>query len=47
MTLNRYIPGYFAALALTVAVCAAAVFAVNAAVDPMWYFGGHKVGKVN
>ena len=47
MTLNRYIPGYFAALALTVAVCAAAVFAVNAAVDPMWYFGGNKVGKVN
>lgn len=47
MTMNRYIPGYFAALAATVLACAAAVFAVNAAVDPMWYFGGNKVGSVN
>lgn len=47
MTLNRYIPGYFAALVLTVAVCAGAVFAANAIVDPMWYFGGNKAGSVN
>lgn len=47
MTMNRYIPGYFAALVATVLACAGAVFAVNAAVDPMWYFGGNKVGSVN
>ena len=47
MTMNRYIPGYFAALVATVITCATAVFAVNAAVDPMWYFGGNKIGSVN
>lgn len=47
MTMNRYIPGYFAALMATVIACATAVFAVNAAVDPMWYFGGNKIGSVN
>jgi hypothetical protein len=47
MTMNRYIPGYFAALVATVIACAAAVFAVNFAVDPMWYFGGNKVGTIN
>lgn len=47
MTMNRFIPGYFTALAATVIACAAAVFTLNAAVDPMWYFGGNKLGSVN
>ncbi len=47
MTMSRYIPGYLAALAATVLSCAAAVFAVNATVDPMWYFGGNKLGSIN
>lgn len=47
MNMSRYISGYLAALAATVIACAAAVFAVNAAVDPMWYFGGNKLGSIN
>lgn len=47
MTMNRYIPGYFAALVATVIACGIAVFTVNAAVDPMWYYGGNKLGAVN
>lgn len=47
MTMSRHISGYLAALAATVIACAAAVFAVNVAVDPMWYFGGNKIGSVN
>lgn len=47
MTMSRYIRGYLAALAATVLACAAAVFAVNAAVDPMWYFGGNRLGSIN
>lgn len=45
--MSKYIPGYLAALAATIVVCAIAVFAVNFAVDPMWYFGGNKIGSVN
>lgn len=47
MNMSNHIPGYLAAIAATIAVCAAAVFAVNFAVDPMWYFGGNKLGTVN
>lgn len=47
MTMNRYIPGYFAAFVATVLACATVVFAMNATVDPMWYFGGNKIGSVN
>lgn len=47
MTMNRYIPGYFAALVATVLAIGAAALALNAAVDPMWYFGGNKLGNIN
>lgn len=47
MTMNRHIPGYLAAIAATIIACIVAVFAANALVDPMWYFGGNKLGTVN
>ncbi len=47
MTMSNHIPGYLAAIAATVFACAVLVFSVNAAVDPMWYFGGNKLGTVN
>lgn len=47
MTMSKYAPAYLAALTATVVACALAVFAFNAAVDPLWYFGGNKVGSVN
>ncbi|MBO6679119.1 hypothetical protein [Parvibaculum sp.] len=47
MTMSNHIPGYLAAIAATVIACAVAVFAANAMVDPMWYFGGNKLGTVN
>ncbi|HAC56907.1 MAG: hypothetical protein CMI62_06365 [Parvibaculum sp.] len=47
MTMSKYAPAYLVTLAATVIVCGLAVFAFNAAVDPLWYFGGNKVGNVN
>lgn len=47
MTMSKYAPAYLATLAATVVACALAVFAFNAAVDPLWHFGGNKIGKVN
>ncbi len=47
MTMSKYAPAYLVTLTATVIVCALTVFAFNAAVDPLWYFGGNKVGNVN
>lgn len=47
MTMSKYAPAYLATLTATVIVCALAVFAFNAAVDPLWYFQGNRLGTVN
>jgi len=47
MTMSKYAPAYLATLTATVVACALAVFAFNAVVDPLWYFGGNKAGTVN
>ncbi|MEQ9227069.1 MAG: hypothetical protein RLO15_12040 [Parvibaculum sp.] len=47
MNMSKYAPAYLATMSATVAVCALVAFAFNAAVDPMWYFGGNRLGTVN
>jgi len=47
MTMSKYARAYLATMTASVVVAVLAVFAVNAAVDPLWYFGGNKIGTVN
>ncbi|MBC7102529.1 MAG: hypothetical protein H5U13_04775 [Parvibaculum sp.] len=47
MTMSKYAPAYLATLTAAVVAVALAVFIANAVVDPLWYFGGNKVGTVN
>jgi hypothetical protein len=47
MTMQVRSLSYLAILALTVALCLGAVLALNRLVDPLWYFGGNRLGAVN
>ncbi|PKQ02417.1 MAG: hypothetical protein CVT73_18470, partial [Alphaproteobacteria bacterium HGW-Alphaproteobacteria-12] len=47
MTMNKYAPAYLTTVLATAALGCLLVFAVNALVDPLWYFGGNKAGTVN
>jgi hypothetical protein len=47
MTMSKYAPAYLATLIAAAVAVALAVFIANAVVDPLWYFGGNKVGTVN
>ncbi|MDP1628074.1 MAG: hypothetical protein Q8L94_13205 [Parvibaculum sp.] len=47
MNMSKYAPAYLATIFATVVVCGLLAFGFNAAVDPMWYFGGNKLGTVN
>lgn len=47
MTMSKYAPAYLATLTAAVVAVALAVFIANAVVDPLWHFGGNKVGTVN
>lgn len=47
MNMSKYIPSYLATLFVTVVAVAAFVFGINFAVDPMWYWGGNKIGSIN
>ncbi|HEY4343396.1 MAG TPA: hypothetical protein VGN05_03545 [Parvibaculum sp.] len=47
MTMPAQAMRYLGMLAATAAVCLALALAVNAAVDPLWYFSGNRLGPVN
>lgn len=47
MTMSKYASAYLATMTTAVIVSMLAAFAVNATVDPLWYFGGNKLGTVN
>ncbi|WP_143710237.1 hypothetical protein [Parvibaculum lavamentivorans] len=45
--MSQHAPAYLMTLFATVVVVGAVALGFNAAVDPMWYFGGNKLGTVN
>src|SRR3546814_14604320 len=47
MTISAQAMRYLAAIAATAALCLAAALALNAAVDPLWYFSGNRLGATN
>ncbi|PKP79087.1 MAG: hypothetical protein CVT81_01130 [Alphaproteobacteria bacterium HGW-Alphaproteobacteria-3] len=47
MTMSKHASAYLATLTAAVVATAFVVFIVNAVVDPLWYFGGNKIGTVN
>lgn len=47
MKLSANVTSYFATLASVVALALGLAFALNVLVDPLWYFGGNRLGTVN
>lgn len=47
MTISAQAMRYLVVIAATAALCLVAALALNAAVDPLWYFSGNRLGSTN